>query len=60
MNDLNTINLIKNEILNDTDNTITKNILIEKIKIIIKFYYLIYGKRRNMKILKIIQKEIYG
>ena len=54
MNDLNTINLIKNEILNDTDNTITKNILIEKIKIIIKFYYLIYGKRRNMKILKII------
>ncbi len=35
-NDLNTVNLIKNEILNDIDDIITQNILIEKIKIIIK------------------------
>ena len=34
MNDLNTVNLIKNEILNDIDYTIIQNILIEKIKTI--------------------------
>ena len=34
--ELDTINLIKNEILNDIDNIIIQNILIEKIKIIIK------------------------